>query len=44
MIDVGLACSGAAHDQQGHGVHGRCYSQWGGDTATVHVALIPNIP
>ena len=44
LIDIGLACSGAAHDQQGHGVHSCSHSRRGGGTATVHVALIPSIP
>ncbi len=43
LIDVGLARSGTAHDQQGHGVYTCCYTQWGRGTATAHVALIPCI-
>jgi len=44
LIDIASARSGAAHGQQGHGVHSCSYSRCGGGTATAHVALIPSIP
>jgi V-type H+-transporting ATPase proteolipid subunit len=43
LIDVGLARSGTAHDQQGPGVYTCCYTQWSRGTAPAHVALIPCI-